>query len=123
MTTIEIDVPREWYMSANQRLHWAVKARQTRWLRQLGSNTGKGVRLGYDKARVIAYVAYPKSTGRADPGNSSPTIKAIIDGLIDAGPLPDDDHKHLVGPDYRRDTNTCTAQYRVRLVFSEEPTR
>ena len=31
-----------------------------------------------------------------------PTAKAVVDGLVDAGVLPDDDAKHLLGPDLRR---------------------
>lgn len=120
MTTIEIDVPREWWWSANDRPHWAVKARNTRWLRQKAALLARPVSLGYDRAHVTAYVAYPKGTGRADPGNVVSTVlKALVDGCIDAHVLPDDDHKHVIGPDPRRDTNTCTANYRVRLVFEE----
>lgn len=120
MTTIEIDIPREWWWSANDRLHWAPLAKRKSWCRKAGATTGHGVRLGYDTATVRAYVAYPKGTGRADPHNvASTVIKAVIDGLVtDAGILPDDDSKHLlVIPD--RDTNTCTKNYRLRLVFSE----
>lgn len=125
MTTIEIDIPREWWWSANDRLHWAVKARNTRWLRQKAAVLARPVSLGYDRARVTAFVAYPKGTGRADPGNVvSTVIKALIDGCVtDAGLLADDDSKRLIGPDPRRDTNTCTKDYRVRLVFTEEPGR
>lgn len=122
MTQILIDIPREWWWSANDRLHWAVIAKRKRPCRQAAALIGRGVRLGYDNAQVTAYVAYPKGTGRADPHNvASTVIKAVIDGLVtDAGLLPDDDHRHLlVIPD--RDTNTCTRNYRIRLVF--EPRR
>ena len=32
----------------------------------------------------------------------TPTTKPIVDGLVDTGVLPDDDAKHLLGPDLRR---------------------
>ncbi len=120
MTTITIDIPREWWWSANDRLHWAIVAKRKRWCRHAAALVGHGVSLGYDRATVRVYVAYPKGTGRADPHNvASTVVKAVIDGLVtDAGLLPDDDSAHLlVIPD--RDTNTCTRGYRVRLVFEE----
>ena len=36
-----------------------------------------------------------------DPANAYPAVKALIDGLVDAGVLPDDDAAHLDGPDMR----------------------
>ena len=33
-----------------------------------------------------------------------PTLKALVDGLVDAGLLPDDDARHLQGPDMRLDS-------------------
>jgi hypothetical protein len=35
-------------------------------------------------------------------GNYYPTAKAILDGLVDAGVLPDDNDDHVTGPDMRR---------------------
>lgn len=121
MTTITITVPRSFWLTANGRYHWAEKARRTRWLRHLAKIETRAVRLGYSRALVTAFVSYPKGTGRVDPNNAAPTTKALIDGCIDAGLLPDDDHRHVLGPDHRRDTNTCTSDYRIRLVFSEVP--
>ena len=120
-TTLTIDIPRDWWWSANDRLHHQVIARRKRWCRQAAAATAHGVRLGYEHAALTAYVAYPKGTGRADPGNVvSTVIKALIDGCVtDAGMLPDDDHRHLIGPDARRDTNTTGRHYRVRLVWAE----
>ena len=44
----------------------------------------------------------PPDRRRRDPANLYPSFKAAIDGaLVDAGVLPDDDAKHLVGPDMR----------------------
>lgn len=50
--------------------------------------------------RVIAWIGYPTAV-LADPGNAEPTVKPLIDGLVKAGALPADDHRHLIGPDYR----------------------
>lgn len=120
MTTLTVTIPRAWWLSSNLRLHWAEKARRTRWLRNLAATTAHGMTLGGGQYRVTAHIAYPKgATGRVDPNNAAATTKALIDGCVDAGLLVDDDARHLLGPDHRRDTNTCTADYRVRLVFVE----
>jgi crossover junction endodeoxyribonuclease RusA len=120
MTTLTIDVPREYWLTSNGRYHWAVEAQRTRWLKHLGSIAGRGHATFTGPVRCVAWIAYPKgATGRADPNNAAPATKALIDGLVVAGLLVDDDAKHLSGPDHRRDTNTCTANYRVRLVFTE----
>ena len=41
---------------------------------------------------------YRGRAGRYDPGNYYPTAKAILDGIVDAGILPDDSHEYLDGP-------------------------
>lgn len=55
----------------------------------------------------------------------TPTIgrqptKAGVDGLVDAGLLVDDDHRHLIGPDHRIDPEPC-AKGHVRITLILEP--
>lgn len=118
---IVIDVPQNEWLSANGRMHWAEKARRTRALRTRAAYTARNKHVEHvEVAHVTAFVRYP-GTGRADPGNASPTIKACIDGLTDAGVWEDDDHRHLIGPDYRRDTGKARkGWHRVRLVITEQ---
>lgn len=63
-----------------------------------------GQRLGLDKplprARVVAELRFVDRRVR-DPSNWSSTAKAVIDGLVDAGVFPGDDHRYVVGPDMR----------------------
>jgi hypothetical protein len=49
---------------------------------------------------ITAFIT-KKRGGRYDPNNLWPTIKAIVDGIVDAGLLHDDDHVHVIGPDMR----------------------
>lgn len=53
------------------------------------------------KARIIAHLVKNPGGGRWDPNNWYPTAKAVVDGFVRAGMLPDDDWKHLIGPDMR----------------------
>jgi crossover junction endodeoxyribonuclease RusA len=53
------------------------------------------------QVRILAFISKERG-GRWDPNNLWPTVKAAVDGIVDAGLLVDDDHEHLVGPDMRR---------------------
>ena len=88
-------------ITANDKPHWGVRARLTKQLRQWGyllGREGEGVaRLGLTHARVEVEFAYPDRR-RRDRSNLAPTVKALMDGLIDAGLLPDDADRFLDGP-------------------------
>lgn len=119
MTTLTIDVPKALWMSLNDRPHWAEKMRKTRELRSLGyahgGSTGK-----HGTSHVTAFIGYPRN-GKADPANAAPTVKALIDGLVDAGVWPDDDSTWLLGPTYMRDRASGEpGVYRVRLVITDQ---
>lgn len=55
-----------------------------------------------ERARLVAWVRFPDGR-RRDLHNYMPTLKALVDGLVDAGLLPDDDARRLQGPDMRLD--------------------
>lgn len=88
-------------LTANDRLHWATRARLTKQLRQWGyllGREGEGVAcLGLQHAHVEIEFAYPDRR-RRDRSNLAPTVKALMDGMIDAGLLPDDSDRYLDGP-------------------------
>lgn len=56
---------------------------------------------------------------RRDPGNWYPTAKAIVDGLVDAGILIDDDHTKVVGPDMRQRTDKTTKPH-IEITLKED---
>lgn len=88
-------------ITANDKMHWAARARFTKQLRQWGyllGREGEGVaHLELTHARVEVEFAYPDRR-RRDRSNLAPTVKALMDGLIDAGLLPDDADRFLDGP-------------------------
>lgn len=53
------------------------------------------------KAHIIAVLRFSDRI-RRDEHNFYPTVKAIVDGFVDCGVLPDDSHEYLTGPDLRR---------------------
>ncbi len=117
--TVRMEIPDAIWLSANQRLHWAEKARRTRWVRTLAKSAG--LRLPkYSRAVVVAWIGYPRA-GRADPSNAAPLVKAAIDGLVDAGVFPDDDSTHVIDGGYRRDVCCRAGIHTLRLEISAMP--
>lgn len=71
-------------LNLNDRNHWSKAASKRRTIRQLAEQTARFSHApSLERARLVVEIAFP-------------------DGLVDAGVLPDDDAKHLLGPDLRR---------------------
>lgn len=96
---LPVAVPGREVLSANDRYqHWGQRARGTQRLRDRG-------RLAYrlagsphlEVAVCTVPVCYPDRRKR-DVANLYNTAKAILDGMVGAGLLPDDDDAHLSGP-------------------------
>lgn len=76
-------------LTANQRMHWAEKARITKQLRTIAK--AKTVGMPPVEGRVaVTLVWQVTDRRRRDPDNIAPTLKPLIDGLRDAGVLPED---------------------------------
>lgn len=96
-----INAPADW-INLNQRLHWAKKAELTRAWRLAAHVAAQNAKVhqGFTKVHVTAYITKP--IRRAfDVHNLIPTLKAVIDGLVDYGLVADDSTKYLTGPDMR----------------------
>lgn len=119
MTTLTFTIPPDLWLSANDRMHWAPKAKRTAALRQLGYVTARAEKVhGLGPTHVAAFIGYLRG-GRADPANCG-VVKPLIDGMTDAGVWPDDDSTHVIGPTYLRDPKTTNGAYSVRLVLTEQ---
>ena len=100
ISMLRLDGGMDW-VNANERGHWAKRAPRTRYWRNRAYVEARRAKVPpMDRAHIA--VTFHKTTNRPyDPANLYPTAKAIVDGLVDAGVLPDDDKEHLVGPDMR----------------------
>ncbi|GII84564.1 hypothetical protein Ssi03_25540 [Sphaerisporangium siamense] len=104
-------------LNANDRLHHHVKARLTAALRLAGRQAALAAEVpAIERAHIIGRYC-PPDRRRRDVGNLYPSFKAAIDGLVDAGVLPDDDDEHLIGPDMR--LGPVVACGRLELVVTE----
>lgn len=117
MTTLILDPPAA-FISANGRLHFRKRAELTKVWRELAATRVYTLRQPllpkYDLAHITVTIRFA-TNHRRDVGNYYPTAKAIVDGLVDAGVLPDDDDRHLVGPDLRREYPNGTPRVTVHI--------
>ena len=89
-------------VSANQRLHWAVKARRVKTLRQWAAWETRRLEVPTIERVAISVWVHPGArTRRLDASNYAPTVKALVDGVVDAGALPDDSGKHVIAETYK----------------------
>lgn len=80
-------------MNANDRVHWSKRANATATIRSVARGQAKGIpRLQRVKIRAI-YKA--PDNRRRDVSNLFPSVKAAVDGLVDAGVLQDDNDRYV----------------------------
>lgn len=84
--------------SANDRDHWRAKAKKVAEIRSAGAEAAWDTFLHgerFDHIRVgLLYV--PRDRRRRDPDNLVvPLFKALVDGIVDAGIVPDDTPRYV----------------------------
>ena len=89
------------FLNANDRLHYRTRNDRTQAWRSLTAIAARGG-LRYGRAHIVILYRFPNNL-RREVSNLQPTSKAICDGLVDAGLIPDDDDRHVIGPDNRRE--------------------
>lgn len=118
---VEFDCYRTWLLNANDRSHWARKAADTKRLRQLAWAAARGAHIPpMDRARCTVTITW-RTDRRRDPANLYPSVKAWIDGIVDAHILPDDDQHHLEGPDMRANVDPTLDPKHVHITITLDP--
>jgi Holliday junction resolvase RusA-like endonuclease len=107
-------------LTANCRLHWRRRNELTQYWRALvcihtRNRLQDGLWRPLEQAHITVTLTWPDRR-RRDPANWAPTAKAIVDGLVDGGLLPDDDHRHLTGPDMRGGHGPLAVRITIRPV-------
>ena len=102
MSIYVLDFPRpdEW-INANTREHWAVKAAKVRaWRAATAHHAMAGLVPPMTRVEIVAQPRWA-SRRRHDSSNIAPTVKACVDGLVDAGVLTDDSSRIVVSESYQ----------------------
>lgn len=116
---LHIPAPADW-INANDRLHWAPKAKLTKAWRQAGAVHARASKLPKGLRHVTIAATVTKPTRQAyDAHNLTPTAKAVIDGLVDYGLVPDDTNTYVTGPDMRASKSIGPAT--LTLTIQEQP--
>jgi crossover junction endodeoxyribonuclease RusA len=77
-------------LSANQREHWTVKAGLTKRVREEVAWRARAAKIGRQDHVVVQLHYAPQDKRRRDASNLMATQKPGVDGLVDAGVVPDD---------------------------------
>ncbi len=98
--TLVVPKPDRW-LSANQRDHFMRRSSSVKVWRDAAHVLARAAKLPQlHRAHIVAEL-YFGDRRRRDVHNYYPTLKAMVDGLVDYGLLPDDADDYLVGPDLR----------------------
>lgn len=100
---LTFEIPKALVLSSNDRLHWAAKMKRTKTIRALAATTARGRGCVTAPVEITCTVQYARA-GRHDAHNLQPTAKALIDGLVDAGVIADDDDQHVAAVTFRAAT-------------------
>ena len=122
--TIAVLVPSEIVLTSNKRPVWREKARKIAAIKALFAAKGRAaLRVGGPiptPTHCLAHLGFPDPGRRRDANNWGDTTKPAIDAFVDVGLLPDDDFRHVVGPDHRIDPEPCMHGFvRITLIFEE----
>lgn len=109
-------------ISANDRMHFRVKSQLTQFLRRLSANRTWS-RPVYTRKNpcTITIDVQPPTSRRMDAPNWYPTVKALIDGLVDSGLLLDDNNHVIKSTTFKSTKLSDTKNY--KLVITIEPVK
>ena len=88
--------PGEKLLNLNQRVHWRTRDRITRQIRGDSMVLTRAARVPHLDRATMTGVLHPHDRRRRDASNWMPSWKAMIDGVVDAKVLIDDDDAHLL---------------------------
>ncbi len=85
-----------WSTNDDRRLHWAQRSKLVKEWRDCTAIIAKARRVGSQPPSVVTISIPFARNGRRDPMNYVGTVvKAMVDGLVDAGVWPDDTPEYV----------------------------
>ncbi|CAM3288235.1 hypothetical protein [Stackebrandtia soli] len=122
--TLDMPAPDTW-LNSNDRMKWQPRHRLTRTWRHAGQTWALAALRRGDLARItgpveiVAAVRRDTARGRSDAANRYPTVKAVVDGLVDAGVLVDDSDRYVTSLKMVAGPTTTTVGGRLVLTIRE----
>jgi len=107
--TVHFDIPADLWLSSNRlprnRNHLHRIALELHALAGWTARAQLGPRTITPPVEALWTVHYAKGTGKADAANAQPTTKRLLDGLVKAGLLAEDDDTHVRRESFMRGPN------------------
>jgi crossover junction endodeoxyribonuclease RusA len=114
------DAERPWTANAERRWHHHERARVVREARERWAWLALAERIPpLKRISVVATPLRPNNRSMPDVAACYPAVKAAIDGLVDAGVIPDDNPHHVTCVTFR--APVVADRDGLRLVIVEEP--
>lgn len=109
--------PDRW-LNANDRIHYTTRAARTKTWREATEAHARAA--GIPLLQLVHFTVEPCwiDKRRHDALNISPTIKAAIDGIVDAGVIPDDADRYVTGVEVRNGP-PAVGIARLRITITE----
>lgn len=106
-------------INANDRDHWRKSAGKTATIRSVARGQAKGIpRLSKVKIRAVYYAP---DNRRRDVSNLFPSVKAAVDGIVDAGVIKDDNDKFVIALEIvRGEFNIRKGQLIIEIIEVED---
>lgn len=113
-------------INSNDRLHYIVRGQLTDYLRKLAYSTATRQTPAFSPTSPlytekspcgVLITVYPPTRRRFDPPNIYPTVKALIDGLTDAGVWEDDNNKIIKLMGFNLGGLSTTKNYIVQVTI------
>lgn len=115
--TLELLIGTDSILTSNQRMHWARKRDVVSNLRERAGWVAKQLEPITGPVSVTMHVAYPNRSRTRDAHNLAPTLKPILDGIVDAGVLVDDNDEYVRCTSIIADENTSGLARTYRLTI------
>lgn len=106
------DLNPKMFVSANRRIHHMQRSKVCGYWRELGhqlitdeyGHADQG-EAWHQRIHMTIWFRFPNLI-RRDALNFYPyVVKPLVDGMVDGRLLPDDNDRHLIGPDFRRNSD------------------
>lgn len=122
MIKFSFELMRKEMISSNDRLHFRAKASLTAKLRTLARFKCKlGVNVPYSNKKPCEVIVtiYSPTRRTYDPPNFWPTVKALQDGMTDAGIWTDDNKEVITFTGFRHGGLSGSKRYRIEIKIEE----
>lgn len=121
MTELIVDIPDNEWLSSNDRMHWRPERQRKIALRNRAMLLARQQRLTIPTPCFLVVKVGLRTNGRADPPNSEPTVKCLIDGIVSAGAIVDDSSDHIISTTYERGPRVKEKGWRrIHLKFIDQ---